>query len=59
MTTNRDFINKMSNEELARFIANVSKRCPNCKYYDATPEIYFNQYCYKQMLSWLQQEREV
>lgn len=42
MTTNRDFINKMSNEELARFIANVSKRCPNCKYYDATPEIYFN-----------------
>lgn len=40
MTTNREKLAKMTNEGLATFFANLSKRCPNCKYYDAYETVY-------------------
>ncbi len=58
MTTNRERLNKMNNEELATFFANLSKRCPHCKYYDALSTVYFNEHCYKETLKWLEQESE-
>ena len=58
MTTNREKLAKMTNEELAKFFANISKRCPNCRYYDALPITHFNKHCYIETLKWLEQESE-
>ena len=54
MTTNREKLNQISNEELAEILAMSSRSCKYCKYENSD----CNDSCYSGILQWLNQERE-
>lgn len=54
MTTNRERINKMTNEELAEFFAEYSN-CERCPFEDAECSV-SEIYCKDIMLKWLESE---
>ena len=55
MTTNREKLNQMSNEELAEILAMSSRSCKYCKYEDSGC---YDSTCYSGILQWLNQESE-
>ena len=56
MTTNREILNKMSNEELANIL--VSDICPYCIYQDFDCEIDDDCGCTVGIAKWLNKESE-
>ena len=55
MTTNREKLNQMTNEELAEILARSSRSCKYCKYEDFDCTDFT---CYSGILQWLNQESE-
>lgn len=55
MTTNREKLNQMSNEEFAEILAMSSRSCKYCKYADSGC---YDSTCYSGILQWLNQESE-
>ena len=55
MTTNREKLNQMTNEELAEILAMSSRSCKYCKYEDSGC---YDSTCYSGILQWLNQESE-
>ena len=56
MTTNREKLNQMSNEELAKILSMSSWSCKYCKYESFDCDDFT---CYSGILQWLNQESEV
>ena len=55
MTTNREKLNQMSNEEFAEILATSSSSCKYCKYEGSDCTDFT---CYSCILQWLNQESE-
>ena len=55
MTTNREKLNQMSNEEFAEILATSSSSCKYCKYEGSDCTDFT---CYSGILQWLNQESE-
>ena len=55
MTTNREKLNQISNEELAKNLATSSSSCKYCKYEGSDCTDFT---CYSSILKWLNQECE-
>ena len=55
MTTNREKLNQISNEELAKTLATSSISCKYCKYEGSNCD---DVTCYSGILQWLNQESE-
>ena len=55
MTTNREKLNQMSNEEFAEILAMSSNPCKYCKYADSGC---YDSTCLNGILQWLNQESE-
>ena len=55
MTTNREKLNQISNEELAKNLATSSSSCKYCRYEGSDCTDFT---CYSGILQWLNQESE-
>ena len=62
MTTNREKLNQMSNEELAEIMGDIDTSCDFCAYADISREKICSkprgEKCIDGILQWLQQESE-
>ena len=58
MTTNREQLNQMSNEELAGILASAQDACYYCSYGDNTNCDCNSIQCKNNILEWLNQESE-